>query len=161
MQLSRQFRALGRIAALFAVVWGVSGALLGITVGPSAIGETPIAAAVTFATAYAIGGGIAGIVTALLLSRLEADQDVAHIKPQRLVTWGVIGGVIPAALLATLGLIAGAPIARVWPLMSIGVVGGLIGGLVLGSASAFTKRRNDTRDLTQVGLRAWAHTPIS
>ena len=160
MQFSRQFRALGRIAALFAVVWGASGALLGLTVGPSAIGETPISAAVTFATAYAVGGGIAGIVTALLLSRLEAGQDVAQIKPQRLVTWGVIGGVIPAAILATLGLIAGVPIARVWPLIGIGVVGGLIGGIVLGSAS-ITKGRTAPRGLTQVGMRAWAQTPIS
>ena len=38
MQLSPQFRALGKIATAFAAVWGTSGALLGFTVGPSAIG---------------------------------------------------------------------------------------------------------------------------
>jgi len=160
MQLSRQFRALGRMAAAFAVVWGTSGGLLGFTVGPSAIGGTAVSAAITFAIAYAVGGGIAGISTALLLSLLEAGRDVARIKPQRLVTWGVIGGVIPAALMSTLGLLAGAPIARVWPLVSIGVVGGLVGGLVLGSASAITRKRTPTPVFSQTGMRAWAHTPI-
>jgi len=161
MQLSRQFRALGKIAIAFAAVWGTSGGLLGFTVGPSAIGGTAISAAVTFAIAYAVGGGIAGISTALLLSLLEAGRDVAQIKPQRLVAWGVIAGVIPAALMATLGLIAGAPIARVWPLLSIAVVGALVGGLVLGSASAITRKRTPAPVFGQPGMRAWAHTPIS
>ena len=160
MQLSRQFRALGKIATAFATVWGISGALLGFSVGPSAIGGSATSAAATFGIAYAVGGGIAGISTALLLSLLEAGRDVAQIKPRRLVTWGVIGGVIPAALMATLGLIAGAPIARVWPLLNIGVVGGAVGGLVLGSASAITRKRTPTPVFGQPGMRAWAHTPI-
>jgi hypothetical protein len=139
MKFSRQFKALARVALVFAGAWGILGALIGLTKGPALIGGRALSAGLTFAIAYALGGAIAGIATALLLARAESGRRVGEVATWRVVVWGVLGGMSPALLFTVLGLIARAPMAAMLPLAGMAVLGAVIGGVMSGSASAAAK----------------------
>ena len=140
MLVSRQFRALARIAALFSGSWAAVGAVIGALGAPSLTGETALVGATSFALMYGTAGGIAGVATALLVARAEVGRQVSDIPTWRLAAWGVIGGVVPVALFGVLGLVAGASLSAVLPLLGVGVIGGGISGTIAGSASAAAKR---------------------
>ncbi len=138
--MSKQFRALGRITAFFALVWAAVGAVLGALAGPSVTGESAIAAAMGFAFMYGTVGAIAGATTAFLTARAESGRQLGQIPTWRLATWGVVGGLAPAVLFAALGfLVGGTPLRELVPLLGLGVVSGGVGGLISGSASAAAK----------------------
>jgi hypothetical protein len=139
--VSKQFRALGRITAFFAVAWAAVGAVLGALAGPSVTGDSAVAAAMSFALMYGTVGAIAGATTALLTARVETGRQLSEIPTWRLATWGVVGGLAPAVLFAALGfVVGGAPLRELVPLLGLGVVSGGVGGLISGSASAAAKR---------------------
>lgn len=140
MALSRQFKALLKIAGFFAGVWAVVGAIIGALVGAPATGEAALAAAIRFALMYATAGGIAGTTTAWLAARAETGRQIGEIPTWRLAAWGVLGGVAPAAIFGFLGLVAGAPVSGVLPLLGLGIIGGGVTGLIAGSATAAAKR---------------------
>jgi hypothetical protein len=134
---SKQFRALGRITALFAGVWAAGGALLGVIAGPSMTGDPAFIAAAGFAVMYGMVGAIAGATTALLIARAEAGHQVGDIPKRRLTMWGVAGGIAPAALFAALGfVVGGASASQLLPLVGLGVLSGGLGGFVSGAAAA-------------------------
>jgi hypothetical protein len=139
--LSKQFRALGRITALFAFVWATVGAVLGAVAGASVTGESAAAAMMGFAFMYGTVGAIAGATTSLLTARAETGREVGQVPTWRLATWGVVGGLAPAVLFAALGfVVGGAPLSELVPLLGMGVVSGAFGGLISGAASAAAKR---------------------
>lgn len=141
MALSKQFRALGRITAFFALVWAAVGAVLGALAGPSVTGESVAAAAMGFAFMYGTVGAIAGATTGWITARAESGRQLGQIPTWRLATWGVVGGLAPAMLFAALGfVVGGAPLSELLPLLGLGVVSGGVGGLVSGSASVAAKR---------------------
>jgi hypothetical protein len=134
--MSKQFRALGRITALFGAVWAVAGAVLGVIAGPSMTGDATLTAAATFAVMYGLVGAIAGATTAFLIACAEVGRQVADISKQRLTMWGVAGGIAPAALFAALAFsVGGASGSQLLPLVGLGVLSGGLGGFVSGAAA--------------------------
>jgi len=134
--LSRQFKALARISGLFGTAWAAVGGAIGFAVGPSQIGDGRGIAALSFAFMYGCVGAIAGLITAMVISRAERGREAGSVPMWRMTEWGVLGGVAPAALFGALGLLAGAPPSAVWPLAGIAVIGGGIGGLITHSTSS-------------------------
>ena len=144
MALSRQFRALTRIAGVFASVWGVVGGLVGVVLGPGITGDTALSSAMTFALMYGTAGAISGVVTALLVARTESGRRIGDMRTWRVAASGVVGGLAPAMLFGGLGVIVGgASLSEVLPLLGLGVVGGLVSGTISGSASAAAKAALD------------------
>ncbi len=137
---SPQFRALARLSTLFAGMWALVGGLLGAFRGADLIGETPVSAALRFGIMYGLVGAIAGIVTSLLVARVERNQSVRDLHVGRIAAWGVFGGLAPPALMGTLGLIAGAPLIAVLPLVGLCVISGALGGVASASAVTAAKR---------------------
>lgn len=134
MALSRQFKALVKIAGFFAAAFSAVGVVVGVSGGdlaPSVL--------LTRAIAYAALGGMSGTGTALLLSWFEIGRLIEEVPTWRVTAWGVIGGAAPAALLTVLGLTFGSSAATLLPLLGLGVVGAGLGGLVSGSAAAAAK----------------------
>lgn len=140
MALSRQFKALLRIAGFFAGTWALVGAAIGAFVGSAGTGETALATVVRLSLMYATAGGIAGTSAAWLAARAETGRQLRDIPTWRLAAWGVLGGVTPAATFGFLAFIAGAPISGVLPLIRLGILGGGVSGLIAGTASAAAKR---------------------
>ena len=137
---STQFRALARLATLFAGAWAVVGGVLGAVRGAALTGQSVGSATLNFAVMYAVVGGIAGIVTSLVVARAERNRSMQELHAGRFAVWGVLGGLAPPALLGTLGLLAGAPLVAVLPLAGLGVIGGAIGGVASAAAVAAAKR---------------------
>lgn len=139
MVFSRQFKALLRIASVFAGTWAAVGVAIGALAGSAATGESAMVSALRFALMYATAGGIAGATTAGLVASTESGRQLHDIPTWRMAGWGVMGGVAPAAIFALLGLVAGTPLSGVLPLLGLGVVGGGVSGMIAGSASAAAK----------------------
>jgi hypothetical protein len=135
MMMSRQFNALARISGLFGVAWAAVGGSIGLARGPSLIGDERAVAALSFAFMYGCVGAIAGLITALVISRAEHGRDAGSVPRWRMTGWGIVGGVAPAGLFGALGLLAGAPLSAIWPLAGTAVIGGCIGGLITRSTS--------------------------
>lgn len=135
MRLSRQFRALGKITAFFAGVWGAVGLVTAaLTAGLAS--STLLAFGVSFASA----GAISGLATALLVARVEGGRRFEEIPAWRSTLWGVLGGGAPAAVFGILALLfAGNPSAIV-SLMGLAAFGGVIGGTIATAAHAAARR---------------------
>jgi len=127
--LSRQFKALGKITAFFAGVWGAVGVVTAaLTAGVAS--STLLA----FSVAFASAGAISGLATALLVARGERGRRFEEIPAWRSTLWGVLGGGAPAAVFGILALLfAGNPSAIV-SLMGLAAFGGVIGGTITTSA---------------------------
>lgn len=139
MSGSRDFLALLRSTVLFATAWAAIGSVVGFVRGASVTGQPADSAVLSFATMYALAGAIAGISTALLVSRAERGASVRQLSPWRVGGWGVLGGLTPALLFGGLGALAGASLTAILPLVGVGLVGGVATGLVAASATAAAK----------------------
>jgi hypothetical protein len=138
MIFSRQFRALGRIAAAFAGAWAVIGGLLAILTGSSDPEGSLLGWVTTHMFMYGALGAISGFVTALLVA--EAGRRVERLTTRQVALWGVIGGLAPVALFGALGLVFGASASALLSLVALGVVSAGIGGAIAASSAAVAKR---------------------
>jgi hypothetical protein len=140
MKITRQVRAIGRIA----VTWGVAFSALAVAaVGiglafralPPDFRHVGLVAIVM--TRAFVAGAVSGTLFATLFARAERNRTLASLSARRVALWGFIGASAPAAI--TLGLGA----ARIIP---VGVMGaaciayGLIGA-TLGTVMVKVARR--------------------
>ena len=140
MIFSRQFRALGRIAAAFAGVWAVIGGIIALLTGFSDSDGGLLGWVLTHMFMYGALGAIAGLVTALLVARAETGRQIAHLVTGRIVMWGVLGGLAPVALWGVLGVVFGASAQALITLAALGIVSAGLGGAVAASSMAVAKR---------------------
>ena len=138
--MTRQFKALARITALFSGAWAaIAGILAGLRYLTDRDGSL-LAHVGTDMIMYGAVGAISGTVTALILARAEAGRQVEQLPTARVATWGMIGGAAPAALFGLLGLVFGAPADSYLPLMGVGIASGGIGAVVAAAGSVAAKR---------------------
>jgi hypothetical protein len=140
MSLSPQFRALGRIAGFFASAWAAIGVIVGLARAVTSGGGELLTTIAIFGVEFGLAGGISGIVTSLLVARLEAGHDADALSTWRLAAWGVLGGLAPAALFGALGAAFGAGTGALVPLLGLGIFGGATGGVIAGGAGAVAHR---------------------
>lgn len=138
MIFSRQFRALGRIAAAFAGAWAAIGGLIAFLTGSSAPDGRLLGWISTHLFMYGALGAISGLVTGLLVA--EAGRRVERLTTRGVALWGIIGGLAPVALFGTLGLVFGAPANALLALVAVGVVSAGLGGAMTVSAAAVARR---------------------
>ena len=134
MHFSRQFKALGRIAAVFAGAWTLVGTGLSMLAGGPFVPSL-----LTFGVMAGAVGGISGITTGLVLARAESGRTVEELATWRASLWGFLGGFGPAGLLAAIAVVLPTPDV-IGPLLVLGTVsGGVVAGLS-GSLSVAAKR---------------------
>lgn len=138
MIFSRQFRALGRIAAAFAGAWAAIGGLIAILTGSADPDGSLLGWVTTHMFMYGALGAISGFVTALLVA--EAGRRVERLTTRRVALWGVVGGLAPVALFGTLGLVFGASASALLSLVAVAVVSAGLGGALTASSAAMAKR---------------------
>ncbi len=146
MAFSRQFRALLRLSALWAIPWVALGLVVAVgrwiadpdvrsTAGPL---QTWL---VGHGLAYGALGVISGLYLGLLLSRLERGRQWESVGALRLGLWSGFGGAAPAILFAALGLLFGAPLVLLLPLLGLGILGAAGSVVLATSARAAGTRR--------------------
>ncbi|NOT08415.1 MAG: hypothetical protein HOP28_09440 [Gemmatimonadales bacterium] len=140
MIMSRQFRALAKVALWFSGVWAAVGAVIAVITTGAAPDGGLLSEIGTHLLMYGTLGAMSGLVTGLVLARGERGRRVEQVSTRRVVGWGVLGGVAPSILFGLLGLVFGAPATVYLPLIGLGVVSAGIGGAVAGSAAAVSKR---------------------
>jgi hypothetical protein len=138
MSFSRPFRALSRIAVAFAGAWAVLGGLIAVLSGSANPEGSLLGWVATHLLMYGALGGIAGLVTALLVA--EAGRRAQRLTTRRVALWGAIGGLTPVALFGTLGLVFGASASALLPLGALGIVSATLGGALAGSSAELAKR---------------------
>jgi hypothetical protein len=132
MLFSRQFRALAKLAGLWALPWCLLGAGVGIYRAATSVdlpppGQSLAAFILTHVVAIGCFGLIAGLGLGLALVRVTRSDTVTHPSLRRVVFWGSVGGAAPAALFATLGLLFGESVATFGPLLTLGIGGAVVG----------------------------------
>ena len=146
MILSRQFRALLKLAALWTVPW----LAIGIAVAVYrwvASGEFPPTDQslsgwiLTHAIGYGALGLISGLYLGLLLARAEQGRRLEQVSTGRVALWSAIGGAAPPVLFGALGMIFDAPAVVYLPLVGLGLAGAAISSTLAVSAFAAAKRR--------------------
>jgi len=145
MAFSRQFRALLRLAGLWAIPWTLIGSALAVVrwlvagqVVPS--GQTLGSWILLHALGYGALGLISGIDVGLLLGWMDRGRSIEEIPPRRLALWSAIGGAGPALLFAGLGLAFGASAAVLVPLLGLGAVSAGISAVASRAVVAGTGR---------------------
>ena len=140
MKISRQVRAVARIAVTWGVAFSALGALaLGIGFAVHALPPEFRRAGLlaTIVTRTFVAGAVSGTLFATLFACAERNRTLATLSARRVALWGFLGAGLPAAI--TLGLGA----ARIIP---VGVMGaaclayGLIGA-TLGTGMVKLARR--------------------
>lgn len=136
MPLSKQFKALGRIAASFAAVWAVIGTGLSVLAGG------PLLASFwTFGTLAGAVGGLSGLTTGLALARAESGRDLDEMPHWRAGAWGFLGGFGPAGLLSAIAVVFGPTPGIVAPLLALGLGSGGVVGAASVTMSVMSRRK--------------------
>jgi len=146
MIFSRQFRALLKLAGLWAIPWATLGVVVAIirwTTSPEIPSTVPSLAGWIFnhALAYGAMGAISGLYLGLLLARLERGRQAEEIPRGRIVLWSGLAGAVPPILFAALGLIFGAPGVMYLPLLGLGCFSAFVSGSLATSTLAVVQRR--------------------
>lgn len=141
MAFSQQFRALLKLAGVWALAWTVLGGAVAVVrwvMSPelSSAGGTLVGWVVNNAIAYGALGSISGLYLGLLLARVERGHRAEGISTRRIALWSILGGAAPAVLFTALGLLFGAPAAAYLPLLGLGVVSAAGSGILAASAHA-------------------------
>jgi hypothetical protein len=140
MPFSQQFRALGRVAIVFAGAWAaIGGAVAAFTWVIDRDGSF-FSRVAAYLVMYGSAGAISGIITALILARALAGRRVEQVATGRVAGWGMVGGLAPSAFFVLLGLAFGAPSSSYLPLLGLGAVSAGIGAAVAASVFAVAKR---------------------
>jgi hypothetical protein len=125
MVFSRQFRALGRVAAFFGISWGIVGTAVDMLLGGPLVGSL-----LHFGVLFGTAGAISGILTGVVLGRAEAGRSVGDLPIWRSVLWGFTAGVGPAVVMIGILAALGPTPGVIVPLLGLGwVTGGLSAGV--------------------------------
>ena len=140
MAISRQFRALFKLAVLWATPWTLAGLALGAIrwftgVHPPGDFGALLGWLATHGIAFGTLGLISGLQVGLLLARAERGRTVEQIRPGRLTLWGAVGGLGPPLLFGVLGFVFGAPASVYLPLVGLGIASAAISGTLLRAAA--------------------------
>lgn len=148
---SRQFRALCRMALLWAVPWAVVGLVDGLWVWSRYRAGLPIdqyfpigGSVIVHAVTIAAFGAISALSAGLLLSKAELGRTVDQVPTWRAMLWGSLGGLAPLAILAVLGLLIPAssmPILNLPVLLSWGLGTGVVSGGLVGASVAVARQK--------------------
>jgi len=146
MTFSRQFRALLRLTGLWALLWTVLGAAVGIlrwVTGPDELSTVSSLGSwiLGHAVAYGALGSISGLYLGIVLARFEHGRRVEQVSTRRIALWSALSGAVPPLLFAGLGLVFGASSAMLLPLLGLGVVSAIGSGVIATSAHAAGIRR--------------------
>jgi hypothetical protein len=136
---SRRFKAVSRIGALFAGVWGAIATVVGMLGNGTFHPSLFLPSLLTFGVIFGAAGGISGISTALLIARGESERDPGEVSVLRMTAWGFLGGSGPGAVFSLLALGLGATDV-VGLLLAVSLLSGGLGSAISGSA-AFTAKR--------------------
>ncbi len=138
MAFSRQFRALIKLSALWAIPWtvlGVAGGLLRWFTSPELASITSLGGwLVGHALAYGALGWISGLYLGLLFARVGRGGRVDGLSPLRVAFLGALGGAAPPVLFAALGMLFGAPTVALLPLLGLGALSA-VGSVMLASST--------------------------
>lgn len=145
MPFSQQFRALLKLAGLWALAWAVLGGVVAVVRWFSSsdvpsTGNTLGGWVINNAVAYGALGAISGLYLGLLLAQLERGRRAEGISTRRIALWGILGGAAPAVLFTALGLLFGAPAAAYMPLLGLGILSAAGSGILATSAHAAVTR---------------------
>jgi len=127
MALSRKFKALGRIGALFAAAWGGIATLVSVFSGGPLLPSL-----LTFGVMFGAIGGISGLTTGLLIARAESGWLVEDVSIWRVSLWGFLGGFSPAGLFGILATAFGASASTTVPLLILGGISGAFDSAISG-----------------------------
>ena len=158
MAFSRQFRALLKLAGLWAIPWTTLGVVVAVVrwvTGPDLHSSVSSFGAwmLNHALAYGALGAISGLYLGLLLARIERGQHAEEVPLQRIALWSGLAGAVPPVLFAGLGLVFGAPSVVFLPLLGLGVFSAIVSGSLATSTLAAVQRRALSRpeDRPQLG----------
>lgn len=136
---SQRFKALARIGALFASVWGGIATLVGTLGGGAFHPSFLLPSLLTFGVMFGAVGGISGIATALLIARGESGRDLSQVPAWRVALWGFLGGITPGAVFSLVAAALGATDVLAL-LVTVTALSGGLGSAISGSAAAAAKR---------------------
>lgn len=150
MTFSRQFRALLKLAGLWAILWTTLGAIVAIIGWVTSADTSSIAQSLgrwilNHAVAYGALGAISGLYLGLLLARLERGRQADEVSLRRVALWSGLAGAAPPVLFAGLGLLFDAPSMVYLPLLGLGVLSAILSGSLATSAVAAVQRRALTK----------------
>lgn len=143
--LSRQFKALCRVALVWALAWAVVGLGLGLwywSRSHPAPGQRLSFAIGIFTDLLmmAVLGAISALCAALALARAEHGRGVDTIPVWRAAVWGGLAGLVPQLLIILLVPLFGLRLAQLPFIFSpMGI--GIISGVLAGGSVAIAKRR--------------------
>lgn len=146
MAFSTQFRALLKLAGLWAIPWTMLGVVVGVirwaTIpGLAATGASLGGWMLSHAIGYGALGAISGLYLGLLLARIERGRHAEDVPLRRIALWSALAGAIPPGLFAGLGLVFGAPTGVFLPLLGLGAFSAVISGGLATTTIAVVQRR--------------------
>jgi hypothetical protein len=130
--LSRQFRALVKLAALLAIPWAAFGAALAafrwLTV-PEIRSTAGSFGGWIFGSIVGYGslGLISGLALGLLLARLKRGRRIEEVSARRMVLWGTLGAAVPSLVLGGFVTLVGG-----WTVVYVSVVGLAVASVAIG-----------------------------
>ncbi len=147
MTFSRQFRALLRLAFLWAIPWAMTGAVLGIlawlrrgTPQPP-IQPLPLSIYLSmYVPEITALGVMSGLSAGLVLSWTERGRDLSAVSASRAVAWGILGGMLPLIVLGAYGLGFSLPAANLQGILLTGVLTAVASGSIAGLTLSAAKR---------------------
>jgi hypothetical protein len=144
--LSRQFRALLKLAGLWTIPWLAIGVAVAVYRWVASGDFPPTDQSlsgwiITHAIGYGALGLISGLYLGLLLAHGERGRRMEQVSTGRVALWSALGGAAPPVLFGALGLIFGAPAVVYLPLVGLGLVSAAISSSVAVSAFVAGKRR--------------------
>jgi len=146
MPFSRQFRALLKLAGLWAIPWTILGVIVAIVrwvTGPEISSTAPSLGnwILSHALGYGALGAISGLYLGVLLARIERGRQAEKVPLARIALWSGVAGAIPPVLFAGLGLVFGAPAGVFLPLLGLGGFSAVISASLATTTLAAVQRQ--------------------
>jgi hypothetical protein len=146
MTFSRQFRALLKLAGLWALPWtalGLGVAIIRWLTNPDITSTAPSLGnwLLSHALGYGALGAISGLYLGLMLARIERGRQAEEVPLRRIALYSGLAGAIPPVLFAGLGLVFGAPPGVFLPLLGLGAFSAVISGGLATTTLAAVQRR--------------------
>ena len=146
MAFSRQFRALLKLAGLWALPWTTLGVVVAIirwVTGPDVSTTAPSLGNWIFSHALSYGalGAISGLYLGILLARIERGRRAEDVPLRRVAVWSGVAGAIPPILFAGLGLVFGASVGVFLPLLGLGAFSAVVSASLATTTLAAVQRR--------------------
>lgn len=146
MLFSRQYRALWKLAGLWAIPWTIVGAVLGILGYPGYLElarsfAMPMLGYVALnALAFGAIGQVSGLCTGLVLARAERERESSQLSLGRTALWGVLGGFVPFAVIAVFAWLLVTTGTNLGLIVGLGAANGVLSGALVAGAVQVARR---------------------